>query len=127
MNKSIKAAAKKSSGMKIAEWLMIQQTDHDDVSVAIIKNYVGKGLYIGACIPTKTLADLSRKIDRAIKRKEQLLRNRDAELLRVRTTGHAAAHELDNIAIECGLGHSPKPGVVANHVRLLRKLLETSV
>jgi hypothetical protein len=44
----------------------------------------------------------------------------EAELLRVRTTGHGAAHELDNIAVECGLGHSPKPGDVAAHVRQLR-------
>lgn len=43
----------------------------------------------------------------------------DAELLRVRTTGHAAAHELDNIAIECGIGHSPTSGLVAAHVRAL--------
>lgn len=41
------------------------------------------------------------------------------ELLRVRTTEHAAAHELDNIAIELGLGHSPKAGVVAEYVRKL--------
>lgn len=45
----------------------------------------------------------------------------EAELLRVRTTGHGAAHELDNIAVECGLGHSPKPGEVAAHVRQLRE------
>jgi hypothetical protein len=48
----------------------------------------------------------------------------EAELLRVRTTGHAAAHELDNIAIECGLGHSPQPGTVAAHVREMKKLAE---
>ena len=39
------------------------------------------------------------------------------ELHRVRTTGHGAAHELDNIAVELGLGHSPKPGAVAEKVR----------
>lgn len=47
------------------------------------------------------------------------LAERDAELLRVRTAQHGAAHELDNIAVECGLGHSPKPGDVAAHVRTL--------
>lgn len=44
-----------------------------------------------------------------------------AELLRVRTTGHGAAHELDNIAVECGLGHSPAPGAVSAYVRGLRE------
>lgn len=53
-----------------------------------------------------------------------LRKQAEAELLRVRTTGHAAAHELDNIAIECGLGHSPKPGTVAAHVREMKKLAE---
>lgn len=48
----------------------------------------------------------------------------EAELLRVRTTGHAAAHEIDNIAVECGLGHSPKPGDVAAHIRKLREAVE---
>lgn len=42
------------------------------------------------------------------------------ELLRVRTKGHGAAHELDNIAVEAGLGYSPAPGVVADYVRALR-------
>lgn len=46
----------------------------------------------------------------------------NAELLRVRTTGHGAAHELDNIAVESGLGHSPKPGEVAEYVRRLRAI-----
>lgn len=50
---------------------------------------------------------------------EQKITALESELLRVRTTGHGAAHELDNIAVECGLGHSPKPGTVAAHVREL--------
>lgn len=53
------------------------------------------------------------------------LRERDAELLRVRTLGHAAAHELDNIAVELGLGHSPRPGAVADAVRELRNAFDT--
>ena len=34
---------------------------------------------------------------------------------------NGTAHELDNIAVECGLGHSPKPGDVAAYVRELRE------
>ena len=51
---------------------------------------------------------------------EQRVRDIEAELLRVRTTGHGAAHELDNIAIELGLGHSPQAGVVAAEVRRMK-------
>ena len=47
-------------------------------------------------------------------------RDLEAELLRVRTVGHGAAHELDNIAVELGLGHSPQAGVVAAEVRRLK-------
>lgn len=46
------------------------------------------------------------------------------ELLRVRTTQAAAAHELDNIAIELGLGHSPKPLQVQEKVRAMAKLIK---
>lgn len=49
----------------------------------------------------------------------------EAELLRVRTTAHGAAHELDNIAVELGLGHSPKPTVVAEEVRKMRERIAT--
>jgi hypothetical protein len=49
--------------------------------------------------------------------KDRRIAELEGELLRVRTTGHAAAHELDNIAVESGIGHSPKPGTVAEHVR----------
>ena len=62
------------------------------------------------------------RANRFVNELNQLLRDKQTlndELLRVRTAGHGAAHELDNIAIECGLGHSPKAGVVAEHVRQL--------
>lgn len=49
------------------------------------------------------------------------MRELEAELLRVRTAGHGAAHELDNIAVEAGIGHSPRPGVVAAYVRGLKE------
>lgn len=61
--------------------------------------------------------DVKAQLAAAIARADAL----EAELLRVRTTGHGAAHELDNIAIECGLGHSPKPGVVTANVRAMRE------
>lgn len=64
--------------------------------------------------------DLRAQLAAALARAESA----EAELLRVRTTGHGAAHELDNIAIECGLGHSPKPGVVAAHVRAMKDRAE---
>lgn len=71
----------------------------------------GKGRATGI---RETLASLTAATARA----EML----DAELLRVRTTGHEAAHELDNIAVECGLSHSPKPGDVSAHVRVMKTL-----
>lgn len=57
---------------------------------------------------------------RAVERLVAENRTLSEELLRVRTRGHGAAHELDNIAVEAGLGHSPAPGVVADYVRRLR-------
>lgn len=57
-----------------------------------------------------TIADLTRKLAEA----EKVIASLNAELHRVRTTQHGAAHELDNIAVESGLGHSPKPGTVAD-------------
>ncbi len=62
-----------------------------------------------------------RGVNAAIWQRDARIATLEAELLRVRTTGHGAAHELDNIAVECGLGHSPKPGDVAAHVRQLRE------
>lgn len=46
----------------------------------------------------------------------------EEELLRVRTTSHAAAHHLDNIAIEQGFGAGLQPMVIADAVR--RKVAE---
>lgn len=71
-------------------------------------------------VQTMTLPDVSR----TLKEQDARIRTLEAELLRVRTTGHAAAHELDNIAIELGLGHSPKPGIVAEEVRKLAQARE---
>jgi len=77
----------------------------------------------GVAYLAEPVEDANRKLAFATK----LIATLEAELLRVRTTGHGAAHELDNIAVECGLGHSPKPGDVAAHVRTLEarcKVLE---
>lgn len=41
----------------------------------------------------------------------------EAELLRVRTTAHGAAHQLDNIAIEQGWGHSMPPHDIVWRIR----------
>lgn len=48
------------------------------------------------------------------------IRSRDEELMRVRTQCSAAAHILDNIAIECGLSDR-SPLAVQDHIRELRK------
>lgn len=53
------------------------------------------------------------------RRQLDTIKTLNEELLRIRTTNHGAAHELDNMAIELGLGHSPKPGAVAEAVRAL--------
>ena len=63
------------------------------------------------------LAEVERERDEAM----VTVTERDTELLRVRTTGHAAAHELDNIAVECGMGHSPASGDVAKQIRTLTR------
>lgn len=41
----------------------------------------------------------------------------EAELLRVRTTAHGAAHQLDNIAVEQGWGAGLPPLEIANRIR----------
>lgn len=76
--------------------------------------------------PTPIQWEVSRRhyvnrVNDAINQRDSHIAALEAELLRVRTTGHGAAHELDNIAVECGLGHSPKPGEVAAHIRQLRE------
>ena len=69
----------------------------------------------------RRLTELEARLRTTVADRDARIATLEAELLRVRTTGHGAAHELDNIAVECGLGHSPKPGDVAAHVRQLRE------
>lgn len=47
------------------------------------------------------------------------VRERDAELLRVRTTGHGAAHAIDNLAIELGMGANVEPIEIARRIRVV--------
>ena len=42
---------------------------------------------------------------------------RDAELLRVRTIGHGAAHQLDNLAVELGFGAALPADEIASKIR----------
>lgn len=51
----------------------------------------------------------------------------EAELLRVRTTGHAAAHHLDNMAIEQGFGAALPPMAIADAVRRKIAALESEL
>lgn len=48
----------------------------------------------------------------------------EEELLRVRTTAHGAAHQLDNIAVEQGWGAGLPPLEIANRIRA--RLRETA-
>lgn len=50
-----------------------------------------------------------------------------AELLRVRTTAHGAAHALDNLAIEFGWGAGLPPTEIADRIRSERKSLLSKV
>lgn len=49
--------------------------------------------------------------------------NLSAELLRVRTIAHGAAHALDNLAIEFGWGAGLSPMEIADRIRAERKSL----
>lgn len=61
--------------------------------------------------------------DEIDKLREQL-KGRDEELLRIRTTQAAAAHSIDNIGVEGGLGARATPFEVEKYVRSLREKLK---
>lgn len=48
----------------------------------------------------------------------------DCKVCQLRARVRELEAELDNIAVEAGLGHSPRPGVVAAYTRALRQQIE---
>lgn len=55
-----------------------------------------------------------------VERLKELVSSLNAELLRVKTTQHGAAHALDNIGIELGLGANAAVTDIQHKVRVLR-------
>lgn len=63
-------------------------------------------------------------INALLKKLYEEIRSRDAELLRIRTVQSAAAHSIDNMGIEAGLGAGARPFEVEEYVRSLRLKLK---
>lgn len=81
-----------------------------------VESFIRHHMEDGHELDQQLLADFM-KIRRDAASCREELRGRDEELLRVRTTQAAAAHALDNLCIEFGIGHGLQPMEAADKLR----------